>query len=139
MKALPDVDDGSLRVVITAEKAAEIIATETTEDFQRMSAATDLKTTMKDASIWLLYSSRVGWLVILVFGTIFSGAGIAYYENLIEWVVALVFFLPLLIVSGGNAGSQPATVIVRALATGQAHTRDWVKMLSKEQIGRAHV
>ncbi|HLR55256.1 MAG TPA: magnesium transporter [Actinomycetales bacterium] len=132
IKALPVVDDGSLRGVITAEKAAEIMATETTEDFQRMSAATDLKTTMKDASIWLLYRSRVGWLVILVFGNIFSGAGIAYYENLIEQVVALVFFLPLLIDSGGNAGSQSATLMVRALATGQAHTRDWVKMLSKE-------
>src|SRR5690625_2063296 len=132
IKALPVVDNGSPRGVITAEKAAEIMATETTEDFQRMSAATDLKSTLKDASIWMLYRSRVGWLVILVFGNIFSGAGIAYYESLIEQVVVLVFFLPLLIDSGGNAGSQSATLMVRALATGQAHMRDWFKMLGKE-------
>lgn len=132
IKALPVVDNGSLRGVITAEKAAEIMAIETTEDFQRMSAATDLKSTLKDASIWMLYRSRVGWLVILVFGNIFSGGGIAYYESLIEQVVVLVFFLPLLIDSGGNAGSQSATLMVRALATGQAHMRDWFKMLGKE-------
>jgi len=132
IKALPVVDDGSLRGVITAEKAAEIMATETTEDFQRLSAATDLKTTMKDASIRALYRSRVGWLVILVFGNIFSGFGIAYYESLIEQVVVLVFFLPLLIDSGGNAGSQSATLMVRALATGQAQVKDWVRMLGKE-------
>jgi len=132
IKALPIVDNGSLRGVITAEKGAEIMATETTEDFQRMSAATDMKSTLKDASIWMLYRSRVGWLVILVFGNIFSGAGIAYYESLIEQIVVLVFFLPLLIDSGGNAGSQSATLMVRALATGEAHTRDWIKMLSKE-------
>lgn len=132
IKALPVVDNGSLRGVITAEKAAEIMATETTEDFQRMSASADLKTTMKDASVRALYRSRVGWLVILVFGNIFSGFGIAYYESLIEQVVVLVFFLPLLIDSGGNAGSQSATLMVRALATGQAHLKDWVKMLGKE-------
>src|SRR5690625_3864522 len=132
IKALPVVDNGSLRGVITAEKAAEIMATETTEDFQRMSASADLKTTMKDASIRALYRSRVGWLLILVFGNIFSGFGIAYYESLIEQVVVLVFFLPLLIDSGGNAGSQSATLMVRALATGQAHVKDWFKMLGKE-------
>ena len=79
---------------------------------------------MRDASLWLLYRSRVTWLVVLVFGNISSGAGIAYFEDLIESVVALVFFLPLLIDSGGNAGSQAATLIVRGLATGQVMLRD---------------
>ncbi len=105
---------------------------EITEDFQRMSPAGDLRTSIKDASVWMLYRSRVVWLVVLVFGNLFSGAGIAYYEDLIADVVALVFFLPLLIDSGGNAGSQSATLVVRALATGQVQLRDWFGMLAKE-------
>src|SRR5690625_2339496 len=87
---------------------------------------------LKDASIGTLYRMRVFWLVILVFGNVFSGAGIAYFEGLIESMVALVFFLPLLVDSGGNAGSQSATLMVRALATGEVRMRDWFQMLSKE-------
>ncbi len=71
-------------------------------------------------------------MVILIFGNLFSGAGIAYYEDLIEQVVALVFFLPLLIDSGGNAGSQASTLMVRGLATGDVFLRDWLKLLAKE-------
>lgn len=132
LTALPVVDDGVLRGVITADRAAEIMAVEITEDFQRMSPAGDLRTSIKDASVWMLYRSRVVWLLVLVFGNLFSGAGIAYYEDLIAEVVSLVFFLPLLIDSGGNAGSQSATLVVRALATGQVQLRDWFGMLAKE-------
>ena len=62
----------------------------------------------------------------------FSGAGIAHFEDTIEAVVALVFFLPLLIDSGGNAGSQSATLMVRALAIGDVKLKDWFRLLSKE-------
>ncbi len=132
LTALPVVEEGVLRGVITAHRAAEITAAETTEDFRRMSSTGDLTASVKDASIWLLYRSRVVWLVMLVFGNLFSGAGIAYFEDVIESVVALVFFLPLLIDSGGNAGSQSATLMVRALATGEVQVRDWLRMLGKE-------
>lgn len=91
-----------------------------------------LNVSLKDASVWLLYRMRVFWLVVLVFGNIFSGAGIAHFEELIESMVTLVFFLPLLVDSGGNAGSQSATLMVRALATGDVRGRDWFSMLGKE-------
>lgn len=132
LAALPVVQNGRLLGVITADRAAEIIDTETTEDFRRLSSAGGLTRSLKDASIWVLYRGRVVWLVVLVFGNIFSGAGIAHYEELIESVVALVFFLPLLIDSGGNAGSQAATLMVRGLATGDVVMRDWFKILVKE-------
>lgn len=132
LMALPVVQNGRLLGVITADRAAEIMDTETTEDFHRMSSAGSLTESIKSASVWMLYRSRVAWLVILVFGNIFSGAGIAYYEELIESVVALVFFLPLLIDSGGNAGSQSATLMVRAIATGDVVLKDWFKVLGKE-------
>lgn len=64
----------------------------------------------------------------------FSGAGIAYFEEIITSYVALVFFLPLLIDSGGNAGSQSATLMVRALATGDVHPNDWGRMLAREMF-----
>ena len=73
---------------------------------------------MRDASLFALYRARIVWLVLLVFGNIFSGAGISYFEDTIAGNLALLFFLPLLIGSGGNAGAQSATLMVRALATG---------------------
>jgi magnesium transporter len=63
---------------------------------------------------------------------ILSGAGIAYYEDTIAAVVALVFFLPLLIGSAGNAGAQAATLMIRALATGDVRAADWLQLLGKE-------
>lgn len=72
------------------------------------------------------------WLVLLVFGNIFSGAGIAHFEDTIASHLALLFFLPLLIASAGNAGSQSATLMVRALATGDVRAQDWSRMLGRE-------
>ncbi|MEX2457037.1 MAG: magnesium transporter, partial [Balneolaceae bacterium] len=77
---------------------------------------------------------RLPWLLVLVFVNIFSGAGIAYYEGTIEAMVALVFFLPLLIGSAGNAGSQAAMLMVRALATGTVKMKDWLRLLGKEVV-----
>lgn len=132
LAALPVTQEGKILGVLTSERAATILDVETTEDFQRLASTQGQGLSLRDASLWLLYRSRVTWLVVLVFGNIFSGAGIAYFEDLIESVVALVFFLPLLIDSGGNAGSQAATLMVRGLATGQVMLRDWGKMLGKE-------
>jgi magnesium transporter len=77
---------------------------------------------------------RAPWLLALVFVNIFSGAAIAAYEDTIAAVVALVFFLPLLIDSAGNAGSQAATLTVRALAMGEVGMRDWSKLITKEVV-----
>src|SRR5690625_7426183 len=63
---------------------------------------------------------------------VFSGAGIVYFEDIIETNVALVFFLPLLIDSGGNAGSQSATLVIRAMTIGDVKIKDWFKMFTKE-------
>lgn len=72
------------------------------------------------------------WLVLLVFGNLFSGAGIAHFEDVIAANLVLVFFLPLLVGSGGNAGSQSSTLMVRALATGEVELRDWLRLLGRE-------
>src|SRR5690606_20275101 len=84
------------------------------------------------AGVGFLYRKRIVWLLALVAVNIISGAAIASFEDTIQAMVALVFFLPLLIDSGGNAGSQSATIMVRALATGEAYMKDWFKLLIKE-------
>ncbi len=145
--ALPVINGGEKLVgIVTHDDAMDVSKAEADEDFHRMGAVGDLSepahkgtvsalaVSMKDATISLLYRKRVFWLVLLVFGNIFSGAGIAYFEDTIAAYIALVFFLPLLVDSGGNAGSQSATLMVRALATGDVRLKDWGSMLGRELV-----
>ncbi|MFU8812302.1 MAG: magnesium transporter [Balneolaceae bacterium] len=131
--ALPVMDeDGKLVGIITFDDVMDVLEEEATDDFHKMGSVSLGKMNLADASIAAMIMKRLPWLLILVFMNIFSGAGIAYFENTIEAVVALVFFLPLLIDSGGNAGSQAATLMVRALATGTVRLADWFRLLGKE-------
>jgi magnesium transporter len=131
--ALPVINgNDALAGIVTFDDVLDVAEEEATEDFYHMGAAGSVRTNIKDASIWLLYRNRAPWLLVLVFMNIFSGAGIAFFQDTIESMVALVFFLPLLIDSGGNAGSQSATLVVRALATGEVELRDWFRLILKE-------
>ncbi|MFN3686390.1 magnesium transporter [Salinarimonas sp.] len=131
--AIPVVDaDERLVGIVTHDDAMDVQQEQATTDFHKVGTVQNLKTSVREAGIFVLYRARIVWLVLLVFGNIFSGAGIAYFEETIEAYVALVFFLPLLIDSGGNAGSQSATLMVRALATGDVRIRDWSSMLGRE-------
>ncbi|MCX2887537.1 magnesium transporter [Pseudomonas sp. LB-090624] len=112
--------------------ALETQRREVTEDFHKGASITNHVGNLRDATLGLLYRKRVLWLVLLVFGNLFSGAGIAAFEETIAAHIALVFFLPLLVDSGGNAGAQSATLMVRGLATGEVFMRDWCRMLGRE-------
>jgi magnesium transporter len=124
--ALPVVDsEGVLLGIVTVDDVIDVAEEETTEDFHKMAATVGtIHTSLRDARIGFMYRRRVGWLLILAFVNIFSGAAIALFEATIAAVVALVFFLPLLIGSAGNAGAQAATLMVRALATGEMERGD---------------
>jgi magnesium transporter len=131
--AVPVVDsDGVLVGIVTVDDVLDIVQEEATEDFHRVASVGPIRTSLREATISFLYRKRIGWLMALVFMNIFSGASIAAFEETIEAVVALIFFLPLLIDSGGNAGSQSATLMVRALATGDVKMADWLHLLGKE-------
>lgn len=131
--ALPVINGGDrLAGIVTYDDAMDVAHEHETDRFTRTSAVAGLGTSMLDATVGLLYRKRIPWLVILVFGNLFSGAGIAYFEDTIAAHIALVFFLPLLVDSGGNAGSQSATLMVRALATGDVRLQDWGRMLGRE-------
>lgn len=118
--------------IVTYDDAMDVAEDVATRDFSKSAAVSRLGVGLKNAGINLLYRKRVFWLVLLVFGNLFSGAGMAFYEEVIAANIALVFFLPLLIDSGGNAGSQSATLMVRALGTGDVRPSDWTGMLARE-------
>lgn len=124
--------------VVHVEDILDVMQQETTEDIHKMASVTTtppaLEGGLMDATVGLLYRKRIVWLIVLVFMNVFSGAGIAYYEDVIEANIALVFFLPLLVDSGGNAGSQSATLVIRAMAVGDVKIRDWFKMFTKEIV-----
>jgi len=133
--ALPVVDaDGRLVGIITHDDALDVMEAEATDDFHRVGTVTKLGSGVGTASVSMLYRARIVWLMLLVFGNIFSGAGIAHFEDTIAAHLALMFFLPILIASGGNAGSQSATLMVRALATGEISVSDWGRVLGRELV-----
>lgn len=133
--ALPIIDNnGALVGIVTHDDAMDVASDEATDDFHKSGGVSSLVGSFKDTSIRILYRKRVFWLVFLVFGNLISGVGIAHFEDVIAANLVLVFFLPLLVDSGGNAGSQSATLMVRALATGEVVMRDWFSLLGREAM-----
>ncbi|MFY9179289.1 MAG: magnesium transporter [Venatoribacter sp.] len=133
--ALPITDeDGTLLGIVTYDDAMDVVNEEMEDDFHKAAGMGTVTGSFKDATIGLLYRKRVFWLVFLVFGNLLSGLGIAHYEDIIEANLVLVFFLPLLVGSGGNAGSQSSTLMVRALATGEVVIKDWLMLTGRETL-----
>lgn len=124
--------NGVMLGIVTVDDIMDVAEQETTEDFHKLGATGSLNISIREASAGFLYRKRIGWLMILVLVNLVSGLAIAMFETAIEAVIALVFFLPLIIASSGNAGSQSATLMVRALATGDVEAADWLRLWGKE-------
>ena len=131
--ALPVVDsEGLLLGIVTIDDVMDVVEEETTEDFHKFGSVQGAIVNPLKAGVGFLYKKRIVWLFALVFMNVFSGAVLANFEVVIGQFVALVFFLPLLIDSGGNAGAQSATLMIRSLATGDVEISDWFKLIGKE-------
>ncbi|RTE86758.1 MULTISPECIES: magnesium transporter [Gammaproteobacteria] len=131
--AIPIISHDNILVgMVTFDDAMDVVEEEDTDTMHKSATVGKIDGGLKDASPILLYRRRINWLVLLVFANIFSGAGIAYFEATIQAYGALLFFLPLLIASGGNTGAQAATLMVRGIATGEIARTDWFRMLFKE-------
>ena len=126
----------SLIGIVTVDDILDIAEEEYTEDFHKMAGITstedDFDDNLKATPIFSIYKKRIMWLLSLVFINIFSGGIIGIFQNTLQEHIILVSFLPLLIGSGGNAGSQTATLIIRSLAVGDIYVRDWFFMTKKE-------
>lgn len=131
--ALPVTDsEGVLLGIVTFDDVMDVAEEESTEDFHKFGAFQDAVVNPLKARFYDLYKKRIFWLTALVFMNIFSGSAIASFEDTIQAHVSLMFFLPLLIASGGNAGAQSATLMIRSLATGEVELGDWLRLVGKE-------
>lgn len=134
-EALPVLnEEGVLLGIVTFDDILDVIEEESTEDFHKFGSVQNASKNPLKERIFSLYKNRIVWLVLLVFMNVFSGAALASFEDVIQQVVALVFFLPLLIDSGGNAGSQSATLMIRYLALGEIQVSDWYKLIGRELL-----
>lgn len=133
--ALPVVDESQrLLGIITYDDAMDVVEEEDTEDIHLSASVAPLEEGLLRTSLVNLYRSRVMWLILLIFANLVSGVGITFFEDTISAKVALVFFLPLLIGSGGNAGAQASTLMVRGLAVGDVGLGDWTRLLGRELL-----
>lgn len=133
--ALPVINaEGVLIGIVTVDDILDVEEEEATEDFHKFGAFQSAVANPLKERVLNLYKNRIFWLLALVFMNVFSGAALVSFENVIQSVVSLVFFLPLLIDSGGNAGAQSATLMIRSLAIGDVKLGDWYRLIVKELI-----
>lgn len=133
--ALPVVDlDGILVGIITADDVFDVAVEETTEDMQLMAGMEALDNSYSETSISDMIKKRIGWLLILFVGQILTATALSFFENIIASAVFLSLFIPMILSSGGNSGSQAATLIIRALSTDDIHRREWITVLKREII-----
>lgn len=132
LTALPVVDDGELLGVLSLDDVADIDEKEATEDAERQGGALPLDRPYLRASPWQLWRKRMPWLLALFIAEMYTGTVLRAFEEELESVIALVFFVPLLIGTGGNTGTQVTTTIIRAMAVGQVELRDLAQVVRKE-------
>jgi magnesium transporter len=133
--ALPVVDrQGVLVGIVTFDDVFDVAAEEATEDFHLAAAVRPLRHGYMESSMWVLYRSRIGWLAVLVLVNLLSSGVIAAFEDVLLGTVALAFFIPLIIDTGGNAGAQSATLLIRALSTNDVRFDQWGRVLSRELL-----
>ncbi|BBX28849.1 magnesium transporter [Mycolicibacterium alvei] len=130
---LPVIDaEGRLLGILTEDDAVEIAEEEATEDAERQGGSEPLEVPYLRASPWLLWRKRIVWLLVLFAAEAYTGTVLRAFEQEMEAVVALAFFIPLLIGTGGNTGTQITTTLVRAMGTGQIRFRDVPAIVTKE-------
>ena len=131
--ALPVVDETDRMLgIITADDAQDVLREEASEDIERLGGSQPLDEPYLRASIWHLFRKRVIWLLFLFFGGAYTGSVLQHFEVTLSEVVSLSFFIPLLIGTGGNVGSQTVTMLVRAMGVGEVQFRDLFRVLWRE-------
>jgi magnesium transporter len=131
--ALPVIDSSGVLVgIVTIDDMLDVAEAEATEDIQKFGGMEALDEPYMRISFWRMVRKRAGWLVILFLGEMLTATAMANYQDEIARAVVLALFLPLIISSGGNSGSQASTLIVRAMALGEVTLRDWWRVAGRE-------
>ncbi len=135
LATLPVVDaQGMLAGVITIDDVVDVLEEETTEDFQRFGGTEPLDRPYLDSSVLTVVRKRIGWLLLLFLTETLTGSVLRHFEDEMAAVVSLAFFIPLLIGTGGNAGSQTTSTIIRALAVEDLDKRGLLRPLFHELL-----
>jgi len=131
--ALPVTDkDGFLLGIVTVDDVLDVVEEENTEDIQKLGAVEVFDEPYMNISFALLIRKRAGWLIILFLSEMLTATAMGFFEDEIAKAVVLALFVPLIISSGGNTGSQAATLIIRALALGEIKLNDWWRIMRRE-------
>lgn len=131
--AIPVIDDQSrMQGIITIDDIVDVQREEATEDIQKMGAVESLDAPYLQVPILTMLRKRAGWLSILLVGGMLTASAMSHFESQISQAVILAVFIPLIIASGGNSGSQASTLVVRALALNELKLRDWYRVLFRE-------
>jgi magnesium transporter len=133
--ALPVVDsEGVLLGIVTADDVLEVAEREATEDIQKLGGQQALDTPYLETPFGTMLRKRAGWLALLFVGEMLTASAMSAYQDEIAKAVVLALFIPLIISSGGNSGSQATTLIVRALSLGEVRMRDWWRVVRRELL-----
>jgi magnesium transporter len=131
--ALPVVDPGRRLVgIVTVDDIIDVISDEVTEDIHKFGGMEALEAPYFHVSFLHMVKKRAGWLTILFLGEMLTATAMSYFEGEIARAVVLALFVPLIISSGGNSGSQAATLVIRAMAIGEVRLRDWWRVIQRE-------
>lgn len=133
--ALPVTDtDGVLIGIVTIDDVLEVAEAEATEDIQKIGGSEALDEPYMEISFPRMVRKRAGWLVILFLSEMLTATAMGFFEDEIARAVVLALFVPLIISSGGNSGSQAATLVIRAMALGEVRLRDWWRVMRREVL-----
>jgi len=133
--ALPVVDENNILLgIVTIDDMLWVVNEEFSEDMQKMGGTEALNEPYLDIPLLKLFKKRIGWLVFLFIGEMLTATAMGYFEDELAKAIVLALFVPLIISSGGNSGSQASTLIIQAMAVGEITISDWWKVLRRELI-----
>lgn len=133
--ALPVVDNNNILLgIVTIDDVLWVANEEFSEDMQKMGGTEALEEPYLEISIFKLFKKRVGWLIVLFLGEMLTATAMASYELALEKALILSLFIPLIISSGGNTGSQASSLIIQALTVGEVTITDWWRVMKREII-----
>jgi magnesium transporter len=131
--AIPVVDDNDVLLgIVTIYDILWVTNEEFSEDMQKMGGTEALNEPYLDISIFKLFKKRITWLVVLFFGEMFTATAMGYFQDELAKVLVLASFIPLILSTGGNTGSQSSTLIIQAMSVGEITIADWWKILKRE-------
>jgi magnesium transporter len=136
--AMPVVDaEGRMKGIVTVDDIVDVVNEEATEDIQKFGGMEALDAPYLEVRFFEMIKKRGGWLTVLFLGEMLTATAMTYFQDEIAKAVVLALFVPLIISSGGNSGSQASTLVIRAMALEEVRLRDWWRVMRRELVSGA--